>query len=667
MSSAQFPIPHTVGQGPYGTAATADPNAIITQLYNEPGWLAATAWQAARAGSPLLQTFERTKEAFPEGQGSTYNELILDVGGPDETDVLGWTTVKEASPGYNPGSTTFTKTIEYGHRKVHACLTTDAIRTEMFNRQDLAFKPMLDQQLRQVSQIMSNYTRLLREYWVPMAFQNSVRCITLNAAYSNRAGDIGRYERSVLPSSVITHAHLEEQYVAVNAATRGISSPEEAAKLTIGKGDRQLVFIGDQALVMLEQTYIQNAATSYGYQRQEVQIPEIGATAVRIGKYDFVTTPTPRRFRAPTGNESWDACIVPSTIMVNSPNGKGKVRVPNPDYYNTEIVVAEETMMVNLDAVKWLTPPRAMTAPSATVQQKPLFGPTNYSGEFVPIAPSKDQDPFGDYVYYAGRFMSGMLGRFPERARSILHLPVQTVAADVALDQHSTGPASATTYAIRQCVKMINGRLQLLIVGELPAACPTGMALFAVTSNGLKYLVGTIHSSTSYAGDAINPAGYLYEISFPSALSAIQTCRPDCDPWSHLVCLGASTPSDPATGEPCALCGDGTAGDADANCTLLAQFFTDSVTDVVNSSDASIVSGEPFTTAAGLQTALNTYLAANGGGTAVVTLRDDFLWTVVITADADGGTAITALQSGAIKFSDGIGTNSVSFTAENCD
>lgn len=664
MSSAVFPIAHTVGTSPYGTAPTADPNAIITALYNEPGWLAVTSWQAARAGSPLLQTFERTKEEFPAGQGSTYNELILDVGGPNETDVLGWTTVKEASPGYNPGATTFTKTIEYGHRKVHACLTTDAIRTEAFNRQDLAFKPKLDEQLRQVSQIMANYTRLLWEYWLPMAFQNSVRCITLNAAYSNRAGDVGRYERAVLPTSVITHAHLEEQIVAINAATRGISSPEEAARLTIGN-NRQLVFIGEQALVELEQQYIKRSAGSYGYLRQEVQIPEIGATAIRIGKYDFVTTPTPRRFRAPaTVNESWDACIVPSTIMVTSPSGKGKVRVPNPDYYNPEVVIAEETMMVNLDAVKWLTPPRAMTAPSASIQQKKMFGPTNYSGEFVPIMPSKDNDPFGDYVYYAGRFMSGMLGRFPERARSILHLPVHTVAADVRLDVHGSTAPTVTTYAIRQCVKMINGRLQLLVVGELPAVCPDGTSLFAVTSNGLKYLIGTVHSTTAYAGDAINPAGNLYEISFPSGLSAIQTCRPDCDPWSHLACLGSQTPSDPATGEPCALCGDGTAATEDEDCTLLAQFFTDSVSDVVDSGDSSLVTGEPFTAAATLQTALNNYLSGAGGGTAVVTKADDYLWTVVITGAAGAG--LTALLTGAITFSDGLGTNEVPFIAENC-
>lgn len=663
MSSTTFPIPHTVGGGPFGPAANTDVTAVYTALYNEPGWLAVQSWQAARAGSPLLQTFERTKEFFPEGQGDTFNELILDVGGPDETDVIGWATVKEATPAYNPGATTFSKVIEYGHRKASACLTTDAVRTEMMNRQDLAFKPRLEAQLSQIGAIMGNYTRLLWEYWVPMAYQKSVRCITLNAAYSNRAGEIGRYHRTVMPTSVITHAHLEEQIVAINAAPRGISNAAEAVRFEV-KGARQLVFIGEQALVLLEQKYIQNSATNYGYQRQEVSIPEIGATAIRIGKYDFIVCANPRRFRAPTGNETWDDAIVPSTLMVTSPNGKGKVRVPNPDYYNPSIVVAEESLMVNLDAVRWLTPPRAMTAPSASIQQKQMFGPTNYSGEFVPIMPSKDSDPFGDYIYYAGRFMSGMLGRHPERGRAILHLPVHTIAADVQLSQHTSVPAQADTFAIRQCVKLISGRLQVLITGELPEVCPDGQSLFAVTSQGLKYLVGTIHSSGAYAGDHINPAGTLLEISFPSALSAIQNCRLSCDPWSHLQCLPADTPSDPATGLDCALCGDGTPAAEDDVCTLLAQFYTDSVTDVVNAADSSLVSGEPFTTAAGLQTALNTYLTANGGGTAVVTLGSDFLWTVVISEAAGGGLA--ALLTGAITFSDGIGTNEVGFIAENC-
>jgi hypothetical protein len=200
----------------------------------------------------------------------------------------------------------------------------------------------------------------------------------------------------------------------------------------------------------------------------------------------------------------------------------------------------------------------------------------------------------------------------------------------------------------------------------LPAdgSTPDGKSLFIVSQSGKKYIIGTIHANGSFAGDHQRASGRLLEISLPSSLSAHQNERNQCDPWSHLAWLGADTPSD--AGVPCALCGNGTAGDDAANCTLLAMFYTDSVTDVVNSSGTSIVTGEPFTTSAGLQTALNTYLAANGGGTAVVSLSSDFLWTVTITADADGGTAITALRTGKITFQDGVGTNDVPFTLENC-
>ena len=645
MSSSVFPVPHTVGTSPLGPDRTADLDAVRQQFFNERGWPSAYCWEQAVNGSNLLKIFEKVKAFFPQGQGDTIRKMVMTVAGPTELDVLNWTRVGEAAPGYSPAATTFTRTVEWGHEFVNACMYTDAVRSDPFARLDLFFKPKLEAQMMNVARAMSEYTRLTWEFWLPAAIQRASVCTVLNANWGDPEEREG-YPKYALPTSILTHGKLEQLFQRTDDANRVMDNLVKLPDMT----GRQLVIIGEGAFLELEKRYAQDLVNR-GYRADDVTIPELGVRARRIGKYDFVIVSRPRRFREPVGSESWDACIIPSHIIVNA-DGKGKKRVSNPDYRNPAVAKYEEAFMINLDAYTWLVPPAGLDIKGPKGQS--LFKPTQYSGEFALITPSTDTDPFGDTAYFATRFMSGMMPNNPERSRAVLLQACHSTAEDVLLVQSSPAMSSNPTYSIQQVIGLINGRLQVLITGTLPVSAPVGKSLFMVKEQGQKVLVGTIHSSAAFAGNHRLEPGTLLEISFPSTLSALQNPGTDDNPWIHLAFLPQNTPSDLTTSKlP----------------TLFARFATDSVVDVVNASDASIVAGEPFTTAAALQTALNTYLGANG--TATVTGGDaasGFVWTVSVVAAAESAHAdFTALRNGFIKVSDGVGTSSLPFLYEDDD
>lgn len=646
MPSSVFPLPHTVGTSPLGPDQTADLNAVRQQFFNERGWPSAYCWEQAVNGSSLLKLFEKIKAFFPQGQGDAFRKMVMTIAGPNELDVLNWTRVGEAAPGYSPAATTFTKTVEWGHEFVNACMYTDAVRSDPFARLDLFFKPKLQEQMMNVARAMSEYTRLTWEFWLPAAIQRASVCTVLNGNWGDPEEREG-YPKFAHPTSILTHGKLEQLFQRTDDANRIHDSLVKLPDMT----GRQLVIIGEGAFLELEKRY-RESQVGRGYQSSDVVIPELGIRSRQIGKYDFVIVSRPRRFREPVGNESWDACIIPSHIVVPTESGKGQKRVPNPDYRNPAIAVFEEAFLINLDAYTWLVPPAGLDVKGPKGQS--MFKPTQYSGEFVLITPSTDTDPFGDTAYFATRFMAGMMPNNPERSRGILLQACHSTAEDVAIVPGNPIMSNNPTYTVQQVVGLINGRLQVLITGTLPGSAPLGKSLFMVKEHGQRALVGTIHSNAAFAGTHRLEPGTLLEISFPAGLAALQNVGTDDNPWTHLAFLPASTPSDLTDSKlP----------------TLFARFATDSVVDVVNSGDSSIVTGEPFATAADLQTALNTYLGANG--TAVVTGGDaahGYVWTVRATAAAESAHAdFTALRNGFIKISDGVGTSSLPFLYEDDD
>ncbi|SKA84915.1 hypothetical protein SAMN02745166_01073 [Prosthecobacter debontii] len=659
-------LPFTLGGG--GNPDISDPAEVITAMQNTPGFFSSEVYQTLMREDPFLAYISRTKKFFAEGMGDTDTTLVFDVSAPTERDVLNWQVIKEAAPGYNPSAFNVTKTISYGHRKVSACLYKDAVKSPVFSKWDLCFKPKREAQMAQIRQIMVNWTRGIWMHWATMSFQRTVTCRILNSGFGHQAEQVGSYPQWCRPTSILTWRWLEALHPMVYNTPRGATTPE-GQKLNDVLAEKQMIFLGHEMFQAMAEQYAREVATDFGKLGGEVHIPELGFVQNR-GKYVFALVPYPRRFREPVGNETWEDCIIPSRISVPASGGAaaGFEQQENPDYRNPAIAKYEEIRWANLDSVEWLVPPRAMVK-SMSNGKVEMFPASNYTGEFIPVNIKTENDPDAENCWFLARYASGMKGMFPQRSRAIMALAAHPTVKDYTLSGVLPGAdADVNRYPITACGLTAAGYLNLLITGTLPAdgATPPGTSLFIVSQTGKKYLIGTIHTNNAFAGDHRHAAGRSIDISLPSSLSAAQNCRQQCDPWSHLAFLPASTPSDEA-GEPCALCGDGTEGDADVNCTLFAAFYTDSVSDVQNSSNTSIVTGEPFTTAAALQTALNTYLGANGGGTAVVTLGADYLWTVTITADADGGAALEALKSGHITFQDGVGTNKVSFTAENCD
>ena len=195
------------------------------------------------------------------------------------------------------------------------------------------------------------------------------------------------------------------------------------------------------------------------------------------------------------------------------------------------------------------------------------------------------------------------------------------------------------------------GNLQLLIAGTLPGSLPAGYSLYATTRSGKRYIVGTIVSTAAFTATSKLAAGTLVELQLlPSGISN----ESPGDPWAAMEALPLNSPTDVT--------------DSTTVPTLAAYFVTDSVTSMVNASGTNLLGSTGYTTAAALQTAIQTYLTANGGGTATVTGGTSvtgYLWTVKITgADSTRNALLTAAGAG-VKFSDGIGTNFVPFAAEN--
>ncbi len=645
--------------GGAGQPADSTPAEVITAMQNTPGWFSQQIYQSITQEDPFLKYISGTKRFFNEQMGDTDTTLIFDIGMPSERDALGWQEVREASPGYNPSMFAVTKELTYGHRKVSATLFKDAVRTPSFSKIDLAFKPRREAQVAQILQVMTNWTRGIWPHWARNAWQKASRCTVLNSNYGHAAEQDNAYPTFVSPNQALSFDHLESIYVHVNATPRGFKAAGQAEgiKQVESKLDhKQVIFIGHEELKALIDKYYRNAVANHGFRPEDVFVPELGY-ATPIGKYLFVPLSTPRRFRERVGNETWDDAIIPSTIRVAASGGAkaGEETIPNPDYFNPAVALYSEILMPNLDTAEWLVPPSAMTK-AITEKGKQWFPASDYSGEFMPINFPTQSDPMAETCYFIGRYMSGMKSLFPARSRAILALACHAKVDGVTV---LAGVNNGVNFPVTAATVTVTGNLQFLISGTLPAVGPAGTSLFAVTQQGLKYLVGTIVANTAFAGDTKNPAGRIVEFSLTPGLIAAQTARTGGDPWESLSFLATATPSDPVTGLPTNL-------PANLIPTIGAIFATDTVTGAENAALSSLFAGT-YTTAGTLQTALNAYLAANGGGTAVVTMAttgvNAYVWTVKITGMAGAG--LTALRTGNLLFQDGAGINKVPFVGTN--
>lgn len=621
-------------------APDADPQEVITNMVQERGRISQSIYQMISVSLPFVKVLEPTKEEFPSARGDVYTEVIFDIARPQETDVLDWQRVKAASPGYNPCCVQV-KEIPYGSRTVSACLYRDAWKTPEFCKIDLAFKYERAKQIRQQYQIMAQWTKDIWAHWSVVAFQRSVVNVTLNGAYG-MPENLGAYPTFAMPSSILTFHHLEEIYRRIKG---------EGGELGRVVEGHELVFIGPSEFAALEENYLRDV-TNLGFRSSEVVLPAIGSVR-KIDKYMFVLVDCPRRFRRPTPGETFEDCIINSTIRKEGPHGTYDAR--NPDYYNPEIAEFSEFLYFNASAVAWLVPPSAMTGAD---QMYPM---SDFSGEFMLVNPQTENNVWQEIAYFAARYMAGMIARFPARARAGLANAVHGRYKDVCVDADGgESQVSFEQWPVLDCAKLIGqDRLQLLVKkGTLPSVCPDGHSLFLVSRKGKRFLVNSIISQEAYAGDEINTeGGTMAVIDFPTGLEAAATCREDCDPWEYLACLPAATASDNPASDECTSC----TPVVPDTCTFTAVFHSDNVLDLVDGEGSALLGAQPGGgyTASTFEAAVNNWLdgIGDGNGTAVVTegtVDNDFRWSVTITGTAGDTTTNTALSTAEVVYEDGL-------------
>jgi hypothetical protein len=262
--------------------------------------------------------------------------------------------------------------------------------------------------------------------------------------------------------------------------------------------------------------------------------------------------------------------------------------------------------------------------------------------------------------------MSGMIGRFPARARCGLALAVHDRFKDVCVDGQVGIPAQPERWFVLDCSKPIGtARLQLLLKkGTLPEICPDNHSLFLVTKQGHKFLINSIISQEAYAGDEIHTeGGTIVVIDFPEDLEEVATCREDCDGWDYVACLPAATLSDhPVT----ATCGSCSPTQPDTTpCTHTVHFSSDTVLDLVDAEGAGLLGARPGPgyTAATFRSAIEELL--DGEGTVTVTQGEapEYLWTIVITGNNNAN-----LEGAQVIYEDGFYENGAAFVRTgNCD
>lgn len=604
--------PMTVGCGVQPDSTPAD---IITKMVQEKGRLSQTINQITGLANTFIKVLEPTKEFFPSRTGDVLNELILDIARPQESDVLDWGVVRAASPGYNPCCVEM-KEIPYGSRTVSACLYRDNWKSPEFCKVDLSFKYEREKQMRQQTEIMSQWTKDIWSNWSISAYQRSVMCMTLSSTYGLPEA-LGEYLTSALPTSPITFQHLEEIFRRIKG---------EGGEMGRTIPQHELIFIGAEEFAFLEEQYmIENERL--GARGVDFVLPEIGSVK-KLGKYMFVLLDAPRRFGTPAAGQTFEDVLVNSTIRVNSQHGTIDAR--NPDYYQESTAPYSEAIFFNASAAAWLVPPEAM------VNGDSWFPASDYSGMFDLVNLKTAHDPFGENVYFAARFMAGMIARFPKRARAVLSLAVHGRYKDVCVEScEAAGPVEPEKWPVLECCEIMGGdRLQLLLKRDspLPDNCPDNSSLFIVTINGNKYLIDTVVSQEAYAGDEINTeGGTLVTIELPPELSAAATCRADCDAWDYVACLPANTVSSDPTITGCAGCSPNEF-DPDV-CTHSIIFDSvDGPITLRDSDDNVLITFVVPPTAANVDASIETWLLANGGGSATVTEVDDH-WEITITGN----------------------------------
>lgn len=620
-----------------------DQNATITRFQEQKGYITNFIYEGISSADPLIYLLEKTKKEFPAGQGDSLTRGVLQVTGPNELDGLNWNPVKSNFPGNSACCNTY-RTFDYGSRTVHGCLSQIGYRSPRFCKTDVIFKHQWVDQLMQIVMIMRNVSVGVWSNWLRASYQKSVTCTILSQQWGHPEAH-GEYPSAPRPTTHINLAHLDMLNDRMRTVGGLIGSPIRGF---------QTIVMGRGAFMRMRDRQMELEASLYGYRSservmatyQEFVDSKLGKVITWSG-YAFILVDKPRRFRNKTSSESWDDALVPSTV--NTPTDVGVKTSRNNDYYNPNIVVGEETLWLNQEAVDWLVPPSALIK-SISAGGKEWFPATNYAGDFEAVY--CPDDPKRKTVMFEADFMGGMMSMFPEKGRAIMHLPVFSNACDD--DDNACAaimPSLSLDRSIRSvCINDTPGQLQVLIEGELPEQCPPGNSLFIVSEKGKKFLIGSIVSTWAFNGNSQFPQpGNYYVIQLATGLESAAVVRDLCDPWKSISCMPNETVSDDPFISPCGVCNSDT-GEPDTTCVLTAIITTDRIRGIDLADGTNTIAETNYTSAATLQTALQNWLNSNGGGTAVVTggnVDSGFEWTIQVTG-------APVLDEGEVLYDDGL-------------
>lgn len=624
-----------------------DQDKTITNFVEQKGIITNFVYEGIRSTDPFIRLLEGTKKPFPEGMGDTLRRDILTVTSPNEMDALNWRPVRSNFPGNSACCNEF-REFSYGSRTVHGCLSKIGYKSPTFCKDDIVFKTRFIDQLMQIVMSMRNISTGVWSQWLRFSY---VKAIT-NVILSNKFGHpeaFGEYPLNAVPTTHLTFEHMDAVSERSKAVGGLIGSPIDGLKAVV---------IGINSYNRMVARRMQQNANLVGARGENLSLPNYQEWSVdTLGKviswggYAFILIDKPRRFRERQPSELWEDCIIPSTIQV--PTDRGMKTDKNPDYYNPRVAKYEETVELNTEAADWLVPPNALTKGMSAGGME-FFPASNYAGDFTAV--HCPLDPLKKTVMFMAEFMGGMISSFPEKARAMLHLATHINACDDDDDVCVVGgvPSITNGNPIRQVsTNATAGQLQVLVEGALPTGCPNGFSLFIESEKGQQFLIGSVVSTWAFAGNQDIPqAGNYYILQLAAGLNAAAVVREMCDPWKRVACLPSGTVSSDPNVTPCGVCinGDST---PDTTCYITAILRTDRLRGFKTNANADTIAVTDYTTASAYQTALQTWLTANGGGTTTVTFTGSggvpaYEWIVTIK------TPPAALIGGSVQYDDGI-------------
>lgn len=622
-----------------------DADKTITNFIEQKGYITDFVYGGIKSADPLIRLLEKSKMEFPEGNGDTLVRAVLEVTSPNEADGLNWNPVRSGYPGNSPCCNEY-RDFTYGSRTVTGCLSQIGYKSPSFCKTDIVMKRNFMDQLMQIVMTMQNISVGVWSNWLKTAYAKTVFCTTLSKQWGHPE-QLGTYDSTSRPTTFLTVEHLDVILERVKTAGGLLGTPIK---------NYQVIVVGTNTFMRMKKRRMEQNAGLVGARGvdfslpnyAEFNVPDLGRVLAFSG-YAFVLIDKPRRFREKLSNESWDDALIPSTVNVETDNGKKTQR--NPDYYNPGIALYEETLWLNLQAFDWLVPPAAL-AKTITAGGKTFFPALNYAGDFEAVY--CPEDPKKKTVRFMADFMAGAMSRFPDKGRALLHFACHIEACDDD-DQVCVGNLPGVPKSSRpirwSATTSEEGQRNFLIEGELPEACPEGYSLFVTTEKGLRFLVASIDGTTAFSGNNKFPIpGQYVVVNFVDGNAAAD--RDDCDPFKFIECLPNTTPASSGSVNPCGVCRNGSTDQG--ACTLEAVISTDTIFGLKDSEGTQVVAEDDYTNAATLEAAIQAALDGSyGGGTAEVTLVNG-VWTIKITGN-------TQLVGGSVQYDDGFGDNTITF------